>query len=55
MILQSLEKIPLQHKKDLISNLVLAGGNTKIQNFSERLVQDVRFKTSLGFYLKGFS
>lgn len=33
MILESLEKIPLQHKKDLVSNLVLAGGNTKIQNF----------------------
>lgn len=41
MIIESLEKIPIQHKRDLISNLILAGGNTKASNFAERLTQEV--------------
>ena len=41
MVIDSLEKVPIQHKKDLIGNLILAGGNTKAPNFAERLAQEV--------------
>jgi actin-related protein len=43
MIIDSLGKIPIQHKKDLISNIILAGGNTKAPNFADRLAQEVSF------------
>eukprot|EP01132_Coremiostelium_polycephalum_P001252 gene1252-1579_t len=41
MVLESLDKSDSDIKKELLSNLVLAGGNTAFTGFQERLVKDI--------------
>lgn len=44
MIMSCLEKIEIEKRNDLLSNVILSGGNTKIDGFGGRLNQELIFR-----------
>ena len=52
MVYESAQKLELEKRKDLFNNIILSGGNTKLQNFTKRLAREITFRVPGGFKVK---
>lgn len=44
-IFEVLNKVEVANKRELLSNVILSGGNTKVRNYVDRLVNEITFRS----------